>query len=442
MEKYFAQYKKIIANDPIKYKEDFAKVYNQLEDSHAYYQGEVIPFLYQPFFFSQAEEDLFKRITNQLSSILEKVITKYLTDAEFRDYFNFSSRLEELILVEPGYENDFPLARFDIFYYGQQNLKFCELNADGSSGMVKSNILDAHFKDAKAVNELKNKYKIEHWDMIDSWLETMFASYREFSGSERQPNIAIMDFDNYGMIGEFKYFKELLAERGYQVQIVDPRKVEYKDDALYSDDFKIDLIYRRAVTRDLMDHYEELDDLWQAYQDHAVCLVGPIRSQIIHNKIIFAILHDQEQVSFLSEEEEQFIAEYIPYTELIDTDNEEKLTEIIARQEELVLKPLDDYGANGVMIGVDVKKEEWAKEVKRIWEEEEEYLIQEFCALPEKELIDFEAGELNYNSYKYILGLFNYKQDFKGIYNRAGQQNVIASSTGCVTLPNFKLVEK
>ena len=439
MKKAFSDYKKIITTAPQEYQQDFRNIYQQLENSHAYYQGQVIPFLYHPFFFSSKEEEFFSQITRQLSSILEKVIDKYINDAEFRSHFNFSSELEELILCDPGYQNNFPMARFDIFYYGLGSLKFCELNADGSSGMVKSNILEEHFKDAAAVEELEEEYEVENWELVDSWLETMFNAYYEFASTSEKPNIAIMDFNNYGMVGEFKYFKELLQERGYNVKIVDPRDLEYKGNNLYSSDFRIDLIYRRAVTTDLMDHYQELEDFWQAYKEQDVCLVGPLRSQIIHNKIIFAILHDQEKVSFLSEEEQDFIAEYIPYTELIDTQNEKQLNKVLAEQEQLVLKPLDDYGANGVIVGADVSPEKWQKEVTRIWEEGQNYLVQEFCSLPEKELLEFDNSDINYNSYKYILGLFTYSQTFKGVYTRVDQQNVIASSTGCSTLPNFKV---
>ncbi|MGM0501869.1 MAG: circularly permuted type 2 ATP-grasp protein, partial [Bacillota bacterium] len=399
----------------------------------------VIPFLYQPFFFSSQELDSFSAITKKLSSILDRIIQEYVDNPKFRSYFDFSPQLEELILVDPGYEDDFPMARFDIFYYGIDNIKFCEFNADGSSGMVKTNILEEHFLNAEAVEKIKEKYQVDYCDVVNTWIETMLDCYNQFSDTEETPNIAIMDFDNYGMIGEFKHFKDLLIEQGYNVKIVDPRELEYRNNKLYSADFKVDLIYRRAVTTDLMDYYQELEDLWEAYQEQDVCLVGPIRSQIIHNKIIFAILHNSNQLPFLTKEEREFIADYIPGTELITLESEKKQQAIIAEQNRLVLKPLDDYGSNGVTIGADVSTEEWEREVKRIAANDDYYLVQEFCSLPERELAELEGTELSFNAYKFIVGLFAYQQQFKGVYTRAGQQNVIASSTGCVTLPNFRV---
>jgi glutathionylspermidine synthase len=436
MEAAFGDYKSIVQSDPELYYQDYQLLEEKLADSHAYYKGQVIPFLYQPFFFSNSGRQHFSWLIEQLSSILDKVIQRYISEPEFRSYFKFSSELEELILVEPGYEADFPMARFDIFAYDEQNIKFCEFNADGSSGMVKTNILDHHFLDSKAIKELQNDYQFDYFEMTTTWIDTILDCYQQFSDGDSNPNIAIMDFDNYGMVGEFKHFKDLLLNQGYNVKILDPRELEYRNNNLYSGNYKIDLIYRRAVTTDLMDHYQQLGDLWEAYRSQDVCLVGPIRSQIIHNKILFAILGDPEKVSFLTASEHEFIEQYIPTTELIEFTSSHQES-IINRQEELVLKPLDDYGSNGVLVGQDVTTEEWSCEVQRIIEQEEMYLTQQFCSLPEKELAQVEAGGVEFANYKFILGLFVYNQEFKGIYTRAAKQNVIASSTGCVTLANF-----
>ena len=91
MEEVFSDYRAILETTPDKYYNDLEKIYNQLEDSHAYYKGEVIPFLYQPFFFSNSQQQFFSSIIKQLSSILDKVIQQYVSDPEFRSYFNFSS---------------------------------------------------------------------------------------------------------------------------------------------------------------------------------------------------------------------------------------------------------------------------------------------------------------------------------------------------------------
>ncbi|MCK8823734.1 glutathionylspermidine synthase family protein [Fuchsiella alkaliacetigena] len=430
------QYQRLLATKPSLYAEDLTKIYQDLEEQEIYYQGQVIPILYQPFFFSSAEIKQFTELGSRLSSILVKVIERYLEKPEFRSYFAFSPQLEELILVDPGYSALAPMLRADIFYYGLDDFKLCELNTDGSSGMVKSNVLEKLFLQSAAVEDLNEEfgYSFAYNELIQSWIDTLLKAYSEFDPHNTQPNIAIMDFDNLGMVSEFKYFQQALREAGYQSVIVDPRELEYRNDALYYQDLKIDLIYRRAVTPDLMERYSELDDLLAAYRQQAVCLVGSFRSHIIHNKVLFALLHDRQKTDFLSAADREFIEQHVPKTELL-SDKRVTRKQLLNRQEELVLKPLDLYGAEGVYIGADLRKAEWRKIIDEI--DFDDYLVQEFCPLPELELAVLDGKSLELQSYKYILGLFIYDFSFQGIYTRAGQQNVIASSTGCVTLPNL-----
>ncbi|MCK8816805.1 glutathionylspermidine synthase family protein [Natroniella sulfidigena] len=435
MDRLFRVYQELLTADEARYAEDYQLLYHKLEDSAAYYQGAVIPFLYQPFFFTAKEIKQFKELTAQLTEILVKVVDRYLTDQEFRSYFGFSKELEELNLVDPGYDSYFPMARFDIFYHGPTDFKFCELNADGSSGMVKTNTLEEHFLDTVAVKTLAEDYQIEYCELVESWLDTLLDNYSQFGGQLEQPNIGIMDFEGYGMVSEFEYFQEVLEQKGYSVQIIDPRELSYDGDNLYKDDFRVDLIYRRAVTLDLMEHYQQIEDFLAAYRNQDVCVVGPLRSQIIHNKVIFSILHDEQKVHFLEQTEKEFIKQHIPLTFQYQPTNNKQVNQVKKNQEDFVLKPLDLYGAQGVVIGKDVTEQEWQAKLDKI--EPGTYLVQEYCSLPSQELAVFVDGKLKFEPYKYILGLFLYNQEFKGIYTRAAQQDVIASATGCVTLPNF-----
>ncbi|WP_027340559.1 glutathionylspermidine synthase family protein [Halonatronum saccharophilum] len=436
----YSHYKEILLENPNRYKEDYERIFKELEDSPAYYGGKVIPFLYRPLFFKEKELETFEEISSKLKVILKKVVHQYLEDKEFRSYFGFSKELEELILVDPGYSGDFPMARFDIFYYGEDDIKFCELNADGSSGMVKTNTLEENFLEAEAVKVLTKSYNVDYKELIDTWVDTLLRKYNEFNSKGDRPNIGIMDFSGYGMVKEFEHFKKVIEERGYRAKIVDPRNLEYKEGALFSGDFRVDLIYRRAVTMDLMEHYDEIGDLLKAYQEGKVCLVGPIRSQIIHNKVLFSILHDEDRISFLNKEEKEFIKKTIPYTRVLDPNNKELLTYAKDNREGLVLKPLDLYGAEGVTIGKDTSNKVWRERIDAL--EDKTHLIQEFCLVPQLEMPVFEGEKIEFKPYKYTLGLFLYDEQIKGIYTRASKENVIASVTGCVTLANFVCKEK
>ncbi len=436
MQTLISNYKQLIENNSKKYIDDYNKLYKSLEDSPAYFQGEVIPFLYQPLFFKEADIINFKRLTDNLAVILTKVIETYLLEESFRDEFNFSSRLEELIMIDPGYNDSFPMARFDIFYHPDGKSKFCEINTDGSSGMVKTNTLEKHFLDSEIIKDLSDKYKFDYFELVNQWVDKLLEIYTQFSDRDDKPNIAIMDFRECAMISEFKHFKKIIKKRGYSVEIVDPRELSYKQGVLYSNnDFKIDLIYRRAVTTDIMSNYDQIQPLIQAYKNKDVCLIGSFRSQIIHDKLIFSILHSDICEEILTEREINFIKEHIPYTAEVNKLNEKKFNDLLNNHTKYVLKPRDSYGAKGVLIGKDYNLAEWRNKLDRI--ELDNYLVQEFCQTPKKDMTKFAGDKVRIDKYKYILGLFLYSKEFCGIYTRVGQENVIASVTGCYTVPNF-----
>ena len=63
---------------------------------------------------------------------------------------------------------------------------------------------------------------------------------------------------------------------------------------------RVDAVYRRAVTSDVLTHFDEVPGLLEAAEHNAVCLVGGFRTQIVHNKILYKVLHLPETQRLLS----------------------------------------------------------------------------------------------------------------------------------------------
>ncbi|KAB3540983.1 hypothetical protein F8154_00240 [Alkaliphilus pronyensis] len=434
----FNDYKKEL----LKNKEDFIKEYKivkqAVEESPARYKGKPVEFLYQPMLLSDEDLNQFDKLTQQLMTILNKVIDNYLMNPDFRKCFHFSPLLEKLILKDHGYRNNIPMGRFDIFYHYDGGFQFCELNADGSSGMIEQRELQRIFLNTRAIKNLQ--YELKGFQLFDSWVDALLENYREFSKDDRKPNVAIMDWISTEVPSEFIEFKKSFEEKGCPTVIVDPRWLKYKEGALYYEDFKIDCIYRRAVTWEIIERAHEIQDFLDAYMAGDICVVGPIRSQIIHNKIIFAILHDTEKTSFLTEEERGFIKNHIPYTTIFNSSDNNMVSYTIDNKDKLVLKPMDKYASKGVRIGRDFNNDEW----KRIIMEEatEDYLLQEFCSVPTMPMAKFSDDDVDFYDFNYIIGLFMYNGRFQGPYTRVGTHSIIGSIVECYTVPNYWLKEK
>lgn len=431
----YSEYSKEILEHPKKYYEDFTLVENAVANSTALYKGKPIDFHYQPMFFDRADIARFENLVTTFSSILKKVIDEYVKNLGFRSYFDFPSLMEELILIDPGYAMSFPMARFDIFYSYNDDFKFCELNTDGTSGMNESNPIEKAVLSSQILKVLQKKYRISYFELFLPWIEELLACYAEYSNSSNpKPNIAIMDWEGVATIEEFKVFQQMLMHKGCKTVICDPGELKYKDRKLYFLDTPIDLIYRRALTFEMCERETEVRDVLNAYAEGNVCIVGPFRSHIIHNKKIFSILRDTSNTEFLNDSERAFIERHIPFTKELSDAAAEKLAR--DNKDEYILKPMDRYAAKGVFIGADHTNDEWKNILDSI-QDKESYLVQQFIKPPVLECVEFENEKPTLESYKYITGLFVYNGRFNGIYTRAGTSNVIASVNGCKIMPNL-----
>lgn len=436
----FLQYKEDILQQPERYISEYNHVLQRVKHSPAIYKGQPVKFLYQPFFFSDQDIKRFKELVTTFGGILEKVIQRYIMEPGFRKHFGFSRFLEELILKDPGYSHSFPMARFDVFYHKDGSFQFCELNADGSSGMVESRELDQIIYDSLALDRYKEDYDFHTFELFDSWIDALMDNYRQFSKTNKTPQVAIVDFFEDKPPSEFIEFQRAFEKRGYSTIIADPRNLELKEEHLYYKDFRIDCIYRRAVTWEVEEHQEQVQDFITAYLQDKVCVVGSFRSQIIHNKIIFSVLHDEEATDFLTPEERGFIKAHIPYTVPFSSREPRLLEMILEDKDRYVLKPSDKYACLGVSVGRDYLSEQW----RRFAEEEldEQYLIQEFCNVPSMEMAVFSKEQVKFEECNYITGLYVYNGQFQGIYHRAGRENIIGSLVEGFSIPNYLVRKK
>jgi uncharacterized circularly permuted ATP-grasp superfamily protein len=389
-------------------------------------------------FYTPEDVKDFEYIGKIIMSIANKVAKRYMDFPEYRTKFEYSKLLEDLILIDEGYHINVPIGRFDIFYGGKDNFKFCEFNTDGSSAMNEDNTLARILMDTKAINNMKKKYNISYFELIYKWVEESTKIFKKFNPDIEKPNVAIVDFKESGTPYEFEEFKKAYINKGFKAVVADPRELKYIDGKLYFKDIKIDLIYRRIVTKEFVDRIDEIEDLVNAYKDGSVCMIGSLKSQIMHNKIIFKVLHEKETLQFLTEEERNFIKKHIPYTE--EFNGEDIYKEVLKNKDKYILKPKDLYASKGVYAGKNFSSEDW----KRIADESlgKEYICQEFCEPFTREFVNFEDGKLKVSKLKTITGIFMYNEKFEGLYTRLGKGTIISGLHDYYTVPNMVAEEK
>lgn len=424
----------LILSNPKKYYEDYEEALDKVSKSTAVYKGKPIPFLAHPMFVTEAELNQFREIGNMMISITNKLTKEYINNPEFRKMFNFSKLLEDLILVENGYDINVPVGRFDIFFKDYDNFKFCELNTDGSSAMNEDNQLAQILLESKALKDFGDQYVLNYFELFLSWVDESIKIYNKYNQDNKKPNVAIVDFIESATTYEFEEFKKAYEERGYNCIIADPRDLKYIDGNLYHEDYKIDLVYRRIVTFELIERSSEIEDFIQAYKERAMCVIGSIRSQIVHNKVVFKILHDEYTLNLLSPEEHIFVKNHIPYTGIFGGDISE-FNKILSNKEKYIMKPFDLNASRGVYTGRDFSQEEWEEKLLESWNRD--YLYQEYCDPYTRDFIVYEDGEPIVKEFKQIIGLFMYNEELTGLYTRIGENNIISGLTEYYTLPNI-----
>jgi len=436
------EYRGIVERDLTSHGISAKEISNYIQNSTAKYHGRCVRTLYIPKLFTLDEVDLFEQLIKTLYGIFYKVMDKYEQDAEYRKIFGFDERLEKLILREATYDCPLPIARIDIFLNEETgNFHFCEFNTDGSSAMNEDRELNNAIRLTEAYKEFAGRHELKTFELFDSWVEEFMAIYSTFKHRKDNPHVAIVDFMESATNEEFKIFAKAFEKKGISVEICEIRDLTYEDGVLMSPAGKgIDAIYRRAVTSDIMKYYDEVCPFIQAVMEEKVCLIGDFRTQIVHNKVLYKILHDERTKEFLTDEENAYVKAHVPFTVSL-SDGKFDYEEVINNKNNWIIKPEDSYGSKGVHAGVECNDEEWKGFVDECIDQG--YILQQFCMPYESENIDLvKDDDAPFRPYCNLTGLFVYNGKFKGCYSRISQSEIISTQYSEMALPTIVVCEK
>lgn len=428
------EYIDMIKRDEKRYSEDYKKTMEKVDNSKAIYKGRTMPTLYHPMFLTRKDVKELEKIGKSMMDISNKLTDRFIEDKEFRKKFHFPKFIEELIEVENGYDVNIPIARYDLFYKDGDNFKFCELNTDGSSAMNEDYIFSNIMLESLALKDFSKDKKLSSFELFNSWVKESINIYNKTENPKEKPNVAIVDFKESATDMEFLEFKKSYEEEGYNCIIADPRDLKYRNGALYHEDYRIDIVYRRMVSYEIIEKKEEIKEFLDAYRDRSFVCIGSMRSQVVHNKIFFKILHDEDTLEYLTEEERDFVKKHIPYTGIFGG-SEEVFKKVVEGKDKYIMKPMDLNASQGVYVGRDLSDEDWEKRLKDSFDKD--YIYQEYFDPFEKDFLLKTDNGFKAESFKTTIGLYMYNEKVKGFYSRIGQESIISGVVRYFTLPNI-----
>lgn len=406
---------------------DYQKVLNEVANSHAVYKGKPLPFLYYPSVYTEKDVENFETLTKNIFKVINESIDVYMKHPDVRKIWGFSKTLEEMIIIDTPYVANVPMGRFDFFYYPDGHYEFCELNTDGTSAMNEETPLSDILLKTKGMEAFKQGHNLRRFELYNSWVEEVGLIYKDFIelGHEKseRPYVVIMDFMSSGLPYEFQVFQRSFQARGYDCDIVSPERLDYVDGHLFYNNKKIDIIYRRLVTRDMMVAEDELQPLIQGILANKTCIIGSIKSQIVHTKKYFEALHHKSVRQYLSQETLDYIDKHIPYTAALEKN--EHFQDYIENKDLYIIKPIDFYASKGVYAGYEHDKATWITMVEEGLKTG--YVIQKFCKKSKNLNLYFDQHmKMHVKEVNNITGVFVYNEKMKGIFTRAGFNGVIS----------------
>ena len=425
--------------------EDRRAAYDYMQASTAIVHHKVVASSFVPRLFNRKSYEVMRDTAEMCHRILCKVIERYRADEEYRKLFDFDERLVELILLPRDYDAVLPFARVDTFLNEEDyRIHFCEFNGDGSAGMNENREITNAVTNTEAFRVFAESHAVAGCDLFEPWVRTFLDIYDTYRFKVEHPRIAICDYLENGVVDEFHIFAEKFREAGVECVVADVRDLAFDGEVLTTPDgLPVHAIWRRSVTNDVLEFWDDSQALIDAVRAQKVALIGAFSGHIVHDKQLFEVLFAPETQAFLTEEEIAFVEETVPMTAFLD-ESVVNLAQIRANKDEWIVKPTDHYGADNVYAGCEVSQQEWERVIDEFANGRAGYpfIVQRYIrpfktdTLPPDAGIDdtpdgaVESEPVPYNN---MNGLYLYNGHFQGVFSRLGPHPTISKTNDGMT---------
>jgi hypothetical protein len=342
----------------------------RLNEVRFVFGGRMLSPYLRPHFVTKAEWKQIKTSCETVWGAIEKVGRVAPTDRLMLEQIGLTAGERELVSVDPGYEEVSVTSRLDSFLTSQ-TYQFVELNAECPAGIAYQDVAAEIFSDLPIMREFSRRHKVTPMYCRQNLLDSLIKIYERVRGRGSKPQIGIVDYKGLPTQREFELFKEFFEGQGYATTIADPRDLELHDGKLKHEDFRIDLVYRRVLTTELLEKVDECADFVRAYKSGAAVFVNSFRTKYVHKKMLFGVLTDERHQRYFSKDEQEAIRRSVPWTRRLEDTRttfdkrEIDLLEFVrTKRDNLVLKPNDDYGGHGIYIGWESNESEWDRAIE------------------------------------------------------------------------------
>lgn len=300
-------------------------------------------------------------------SAAERLVARALVDPALARLLGVDDLERALVAIDPGYAGALVLVRLDMVFVTPAAgtdpdvaFAFLELNADSPAGITDQHAVEATLHALRPVQAALAASRVASVASIPALLDALRDTYRAWGGAG-VPRVALVDWPGVDTGAEQELLCRALAAQGVPAMRATPDVLRWDGRRLSADGAPIDLVYRRLIAQELRTRLDADHPLLAAARAGGVCLANPLRSSLANRKSTFAALRDPAYQHLFTPEERRAVRTHVPWTRGLGLggDDAALCAEARRRRADLVVKPNEDYGGHGVVLGWTVSAAEW-----------------------------------------------------------------------------------
>lgn len=322
----------------------------------------------RPRFLSPTAYDGLRHAMAPLLGALRTAGEAALTDSGFRAHFHLEDWEETLLARTPRLPWIAPLSRIDAFLDPVDGTpRLTEYNGETPAGNAYGDVLTDLFLAMPVMRQFTRDWVVRPLPTRPHLLGTLLECWHQHRGVRVSPSLAIVDFADVPTLSEFRWSLAYFDAMGISCWFTTPDALRYEGGKLLdADGTVIDIVYKRVLLHELVAASGVDHPLLQAVADGAVCMVNSVHGKPLHKKASLAVLSDERHAARFTSDQQAAISRHIPWTRVleerhtvVDGQQVDLLPWAASHRDQLVLKPNDDYGGAGIVLGWEVDQGTW-----------------------------------------------------------------------------------
>jgi hypothetical protein len=368
--------------------ETSAVLTSQLSGRGLVFGGRPLATVLRPRMVTRAQYERVIQLTARLMPAFDRILAAALADVGVRRQFLLADWEEALVGIDPGFPAASPTSRLDYFVDDASGeISLTEYNAETPAGAAYNDALSDTYADLPVMRRFAKRWEFLPIPTRHGVIRSLLDAWTAWRGVREVPQIGIVDWKEVPTASEFALFQEHFRSLGIPCAIVDPRDAAYDGQSLTFAGTPVTLIYKRVLLHELAERGGADHVIFRAVRDGKVCMVNPPRCKILHKKASLAALTDERNAHLLTPDQHAAVSECIPWTRIVEErtttfhgNRIDLLSYAAEHRDRFVLKPNDDYGGAGIVLGWTVTADEWSVALRTALTNP--YVVQERVGIP------------------------------------------------------------